>query len=119
MKATDMADNIHKLEETQNDIHVAHGCDGQNSRVEKNMKDVHNVDHSDDNCQKTVHEKIKEEVVDDGKVKQQKTSVNTNDDHTDADAKTGHRKGLPICVICHSKCANKGDLAKHIEKYHK
>ena len=33
------------------------------------MKDVHNVDRSDDNFQKTVHEKIKEETVNDGKVK--------------------------------------------------
>ena len=28
MKTTDMADNIHKLEETWNDIPVACGCDG-------------------------------------------------------------------------------------------
>ena len=63
--------------------------------------------------------RVKKEPLDDGKVNPEKSTQNTFDDHTDANAKSGHRKGLPICVIFHSKCANKVDLAKHIEKYHK
>ena len=84
------------------------------------MNDEENVDPPDDNSPQTVDEKKgKEEPVDDGKVNPEKSTQNTYDDHTDANAKSGHRKGLPICVICRSKCANKVDLAKHIEKYHK
>ena len=120
MKGTDMANDTDKLQETQNDILLPGQCDGGNSTVEEDMNDEENVDPSDDNAPQTIDEKKgKEEPVDDGIVNPEKSTQNTYDDHNDANAKSGCRKGLPICVICHSKCANKVNLAKHIEKYHK
>ena len=60
-----------------------------------------------------------EQPVDDTKGAGSTVPQNTYDDHTYANRKTGWRKGLPICVICRSKCANKVEWRKHIDKYHK
>ena len=62
---------------------------------------------------------INQEPVNVATVNRQETSVINYDDHTYDKQQSRRKKGLPVCVICRTKCANKAELAKHIERYHK